>query len=713
MSHLVLSPNEPGTHTRRWRTAALAVTLGVAAIPVATSGPASAATKRSAAKAVQASIWQRFTSCEKFLAYIRPEALKVTGPYGLDGYYGVVRPRPVKKATAKSAPRDAAPATTAAAAAAAPEAVSAADAAGNSSGTNTQEAGVDEGDMTETDGRYVYVARTRTVDIVDTKADAANPAARTARPIASISLPANSQGAQLILSGTFLAVMSSSFSQVGPSTVVSVYDVSTPSAPKFISRRHLEGSAVSARGVDGRVRLILQTSLGTRLASSFVQPTSNDQSSLDRATSINRRVVRTAPIGDWLPRTFEEDATGGTGPVSQALSCGEIGRPSQFAGLAITWVATISLDPASPRRRIEATAGVVGSGSTVYASTQNLYVATSSWEARFPRPQPAGTTARRQLPRTEIHTFDMNVPDGARWVASGSVPGTLLNQFALSEFDGVLRVATTESGGGFGGDTSSTVRTFQRTGRTLTQLGQVGGLGRNEQIFGVRFLGSQGYVVTFRQTDPLYVIDLRNPREPRLAGELKIPGYSAYLHPIGDGKIIGIGQDADANGRRLGTQIAVFDVSNPSDPKRISQLTVGGNSEAEYNHLAFLWWGPTRDVVIPTTPTFTGIPDPKTGVVPPPNPAGASVLRIGAGPDAAITNRGSVLHVPANQPNPPKSDPNAPSGDVSVARVPVYYQVFPIRRSMIVDGALVTVSDLGILVSNLDTLTPTAWQIWA
>jgi uncharacterized secreted protein with C-terminal beta-propeller domain len=663
---------------------------------------ASAASKSTAARAARAATWARFSSCDKFLAYVRPEAIKLVGPFGLGGQFFQATP-----ATASAGPG--VTVRPAAAPAAASEATaSGAAAAPNTSGTNTQEVGVDEGDMTETDGRFVYVARVRTVDVVDTKGDPANPSARTANVVGSVSLPANSQQSQLILSGTRLAVITSVFDSVGPSTIVTVYDVSNPPTPQFITRRHLEGQAVSARSVDGRVRLVVQTNLGTRLGPQFVQPTSQNTRDLDLAKAKNLQVIRSAPIGDWLPRTFSEDATGGTGPLSQALSCGEIGRPSEFSGLAITWVATISLDPAQSGARIEGSAGVVGSGSTVYASTQTLYVATNSIAALLAR---SGTAPRQIKPQTEIHSFTLGTQDGARWVASGSVPGFLLNQFAMSELDNVLRVATTETGGGFGGETSSTVRTMQRSGRSLVQLGQVGGLGRNERIFGVRFIGTQGYVVTFRQTDPLYVIDLRNPRDPRLAGELKIPGYSAYLHPIGDGKLIGIGQDADANGRRLGTQLAVFDVSNPAEPKRISQLTLGGWTEAEYNHLAFLWWSPTRDAVLPMTPGFSGIPDATTGSIRTPAPAGASILRIGTGLDGAITNRGSVLHTTENQ--PPAAKPvTPPQGDVGIPRPPQFFSQYPVRRSMIVDGALVTVSDLGVLVSNLDTLAPTAWRLW-
>jgi hypothetical protein len=230
-----------------------------------------------------------------------------------------------------------------------------------------------------------------------------------------------------------------------------------------------------------------------------------------------------------------------------------------------------------------------------------------------------------------------------------------------------------------------------RSGSRLVTIASVGGLGRNEQIFAVRYIGDLGFVVTFRRTDPLYVIDLADPFNPRLAGELKIPGYSSYLHPIGNGLLLGVGQDADANGRVLGTQLSVFDVNDVNRPQRVSQLTLGGNSEAETNHLAFLWWGPTRDVVLPWWGVARSVTAPE---------AGAVVVRVGAAPRAALNQRGRIAH-PGPGSSIPGTGPGFPGAWGS-----------PISRSMIVDGALVTIGNEGLLVSDLTSLTPTAWATW-
>ncbi len=113
---------------------------------------------------------------------------------------------------------------------------------------------------------------------------------------------------------------------------------------------------------------------------------------------------------------------------------------------------------------------------------------------------------------------------------------------------------------------------LRRSGQRLEQVGQVGGLGAGEQIRSVRFLGATGYVVTFRQTDPLYTVDLADPARPRVTGTLALLGYSASLHPAGTGLLLGVGQDADGDGRVRGLQLSLFDVSDPAAPRRVAQL---------------------------------------------------------------------------------------------------------------------------------------------
>jgi uncharacterized secreted protein with C-terminal beta-propeller domain len=146
----------------------------------------------------------------------------------------------------------------------------------------------------------------------------------------------------------------------------------------------------------------------------------------------------------------------------------------------------------------------------------------------------------------------------------------------------------------------SFVTTLRRNGTELTKEGQIGGLGKGERIYSVRFIGKVGYVVTFRQTDPLYTLDLSDPKQPRVTGELKITGFSAYLHPEGDGRLIGVGQEATDQGRVTGTQVSLFDVSNPAAPQRLAQYHLpDSNSEAQFDPHAFLFWPSDGTLVIP------------------------------------------------------------------------------------------------------------------
>ncbi|GAA2994424.1 beta-propeller domain-containing protein [Streptosporangium longisporum] len=322
---------------------------------------------------------------------------------------------------------------------------------------------------------------------------------------------------------------------------------------------------------------------------------------------------------------------------------------------------------------------------------------------------------------TEIHRFDVTAPGAPRYVASGRVPGRLLNQYSLSEHEGHLRVATTltlparpvsPSAGPSAGssaspsadlsadpstapapdpavdpaveprgvpNTSSSVHVLKAD--TLVKTGEVGGLGRGERIYSVRFIGPLGYVVTFRQVDPLYTLDLRDPAAPRATGELKITGYSAYLHPAGEGRLIGVGQEASEQGRTLGTQVSLFDVGDPAAPRRLSQMfQKDSGSEAEWDPHAFLYWPKTGTAVIPLS-SWTGS-EPTTGA--------AVVLDIG---DTEITKVGTIQHSARKRANNTRLAAYDPG----------------IRRSVVIGDELWTVSDLGLKINTLDGLAERAW----
>jgi uncharacterized secreted protein with C-terminal beta-propeller domain len=177
--------------------------------------------------------------------------------------------------------------------------------------------------------------------------------------------------------------------------------------------------------------------------------------------------------------------------------------------------------------------------------------------------------------------------DGLKLEHTGQLPGTLLNQFSLDEYQGNLRVATTIGGNNFwwsfGGGQSESVNDVYVLNSKLETSGSIKDLGKTEQIYSARFIEDKGYLVTFRQTDPFYVLDLKDARNPKVAGELKIPGFSSYLHPLEKNRILGVGQE---NGQ---VKISLFDVSDASNPKEIDKYQLKEYwSEASNNHHAFL-----------------------------------------------------------------------------------------------------------------------------
>ncbi len=630
-----------------------------------------------------------FDSCNALLGYLKDAAAENVTPYGLGNNQFWLADGGGRVALESSASTAAAAATTAVPASSKSASPVASGANQDSSGTNTQEAGVDEGDVAENDGRYVFsTGFDGTLRIVDTQAG---------KQVAKMSLPQGAQ--QLVLDGDRLVVVTSGWSD-GPvrifgggdgrmgwggtsqgATTVTVIDIAKRDAPKATSSTVLEGDAVAVRASGGTLRIVMRSGFGERL--DFVAPSRPGTSAEEKALKFNKEVIADSTIDDWMPRSSVDGAK-----VKSALSCDQIGRPEQFSGLGMTWVASIDLAKAAA---VTGSGGVVAEAGTVYSSEASLYVGTTQWQRN--NLDPDVRKIRPEPPTTMIHQFGLD-GDSASYQASGSIEGTLLNQFSMSEHEGILRVASTlQDWGGFNGraGSESSVFTLKRSGSELNVVGSVSGLGKGEQIYAVRFLGATGYVVTFRQTDPLYVIDLRDPAKPTVSGELKIPGYSSYLHPVGDGRLLGIGQAATDQGRVQGTQLSLFDVSDPTKPTRLANLEFGqGNSGAEYDHKAFLYWAKTGQVVVP----FQSYAGEGSGVI-------VSQLR------GDVLTEKKRLSLP---------DVNVTGGDTTgkcdgpAETCPsIGFYHLPIDRSMVVGGRLVLISQAGIAIHALDTLERTGW----
>jgi uncharacterized secreted protein with C-terminal beta-propeller domain len=189
------------------------------------------------------------------------------------------------------------------------------------------------------------------------------------------------------------------------------------------------------------------------------------------------------------------------------------------------------------------------------------------------------------------------------YVTAGVVPGRLLNQFAMDEHEGYLRVATTVE---LWARESVRYNNLFVLDSNLEQVGEVTNIAPDERIYSVRFMGDEAYMVTFQQVDPFFVLDLSNPRDPEILGELKLPGYSDYLHPIGENLIIGVGKDTKLNSwggvETLGVKVALFDVSDRENPELVDDVVIGGRGSSSpvlNDHKAFRYDAERNMLVLP------------------------------------------------------------------------------------------------------------------
>jgi len=228
------------------------------------------------------------------------------------------------------------------------------------------------------------------------------------------------------------------------------------------------------------------------------------------------------------------------------------------------------------------TTSFIGNSSVEYASSKSLYLVSSQYPYYY--------DFNNYKSRSSIYKFDFD--EDLSYKAVGSVYGTALNQFSLSEHNDILRIATTEGFSWGNAETENSLYTLKENNALLNIQGVLTGLGKSgETIKSVRFMGDKAYIVTFRTTDPLYTIDLSKPKAPKKMGELQVNGYSAYLHPIGNDKLLGIGQNTDNEGRRKGVKIELFDISDFENPSSLDSITLaeGTYSEVENNHKALAY----------------------------------------------------------------------------------------------------------------------------
>jgi hypothetical protein len=277
----------------------------------------------------------------------------------------------------------------------------------------------------------------------------------------------------------------------------------------------------------------------------------------------------------------------------------------------------------------------------------------------------------------------------------------VLNQFSMSEDKGYLRVATTSRpiwwGGGLPQSLSqSYVTVLSDQSGALVPVGQVAGLGAGQQIYSVRFVGDSAYVVTFRRVDPLYVLDLQSPTAPRVVGQLELEGYSSYLHPLGGGLLLGVGQDVGSGNEPSGAQLELFDVSSPSSPKLLQKTTLGSGSSSEvsYDHHAFLYWPATKLAVLPVQIY--------SNTVQPGGPPQPGVASTGSG-SSTQSSQSFVGAIGFHLDQSGISELGQLTQDAVNGSPPA------ITRSLVIGDRLFTISDQGVMASSLSTLARQAF----
>ncbi len=538
-----------------------------------------------------------FEECSELLDWYVSHGVKDVGPYG---WGGLVYP-----AFADGIARDFA---------GAPSMLSAAEGqTGSATGTNTQERDVDEPDVAKTNGSLVVrVAEDRTVVLVDVTGTAA-------RTLGRYRLPEDGFGAELLLVGDRVVVTQQVFDSPRPSGREPVFgpdgadsimpfpgggtssvrvldlDISDPSAPRLVRKDVYSGRLTAVRQYGDTIRLVTATG---RPELDWVTPT--DKVTEAQATRRNQALVRATTIEDWLPRVR------GAGASTPLLDCEEVFHPKAWSGPETVAVTTYPISDPGSRSAV----GVTATGQVVYSSGDRLYVASTEMDFGPPAPGPVASSRVAVGPAeitTNLHSFALD-GTGTSYVGSGHVDGSLRDRWSLDEHDGRLRVAWTTTDRR--GRTNNGITILAERNRALVPTGSVTDLGKNENIQSVRWFDDLAIVVTFRQIDPLYTIDLTDQDDPKELGALKIPGFSGYLHPVGDHLLLGLGIDATSTGRSLGAQAAVFDISDLRNPVRVSKTGFGPDTAltAVDDPRGFTWLAEARTGVTPLADWRTGNP---------------------------------------------------------------------------------------------------------
>jgi inhibitor of cysteine peptidase len=438
--------------------------------------------------------------------------------------------------------------------------------------TNIQVAGVDEADTVKTDGSYIYTISSATSGVYYTsyygtatdtavyiiKADPNDP-----QVVSKISLANDTVPAGLFLSqdDKKLVVLASRYQtydyassreknvmlmpyQSDVYTFIDIYDVSNKTEPVLARNFTISGSYFNSRMIGDYVYAVIS------------QP----------ANVVNEAVA--------LPKVYEETSVSDVSP--SRIYYADVGEPTYF-----TFTTFIGINILNDTQQPTNMTIMMGGTSTMYVSTGNMYVTYPTWsDGQY----------------TSIYRVRIN-GDSLAFEAKGSVPGHVLNQYSMDEYNGSFRIATTWQ-------KTTQMNNVYVLNMNLSLEGKLENLAEGERIYSARFMGDKAYLVTFRQIDPFFVLDLSNPEMPKVAGELKIPGYSSYLHPFDENHVIGLGMENNT------VKLSLFDVTNVNAPAEIAKYAVRADyaySDALNEPKAFLFDKQKELLVIPVSITQYGV----------------------------------------------------------------------------------------------------------
>ena len=434
------------------------------------------------------------------------------------------------------------------------------------SSTNIQVEGVDEADVIKNDGKYIYIVKSNTVRIVE-----AYPTSGM-KEVGKIDFTAkNFTPSQMYVNGDQLVVIGSSWA--------SYYSLGIPEPLSFAPRPW----------TGGKTKVIILN------IKDRTNPTEDRVVTMDGNYNTSRRIgnqlymVMNGSPSYWTMNEVKEGRDlipyiqDGNDEAKAMVGCGDIHYFPGFVRPNYLMVASIPLNDSKGKINSKV---LLGSSDNVYSSVNNLYVATNKVSYDYY----TDWNWRTDRAKTLVYKFALN--DGKiEYKNRGSVPGRILNQFSMDEHSNNFRIATTTNQ--WNSDKSSSG--VYVLNKDMKQVGKIDEIAPGEKIYSTRFLGDRLYMVTFKQVDPLFVIDMKDPKAPKILGKLKIPGFSNYLHPYDANHIIGFGKDTEEakwGTTTAGFKMALFDVSDVTNPKQKFVERIGDKgtySELLNNHKALLF----------------------------------------------------------------------------------------------------------------------------